>query len=115
MRFGGSVTGPQTVGEGMRIEHGHLLSSAGEGFSLAEESFPTVDGKGCVRVRTNFYSVPVKPHTVVHAKVLPAYVEVWHDGQCVARHERCYRIQQQILDLETLSGRFGAKAWRTGR
>jgi hypothetical protein len=53
-----------------------------------------------VRVRTNSYSVPVKPHTVVHAKVLPAYVEVWHEGQCVARHERCYRIQQQILDLE---------------
>ena len=91
---------PQTVGEGMRIEHDHLLSSTGEGFSLAEESFPTVDSKGCVRVRTNFYSVPVKPHTVVHAKVLPAYVEVWHEGQCVARHERCYRIQQQILDLE---------------
>jgi hypothetical protein len=91
---------PQTVGEGMRIEHDHLLSSVGEGFSLAEESFPTVDSKGCVRVRTNFYSVPVKPHTVVHAKVLPAYVEVWHEGRCVARHERCYRIQQQILDLE---------------
>jgi transposase len=91
---------PQTVGEGMRIEHDHLLSSAGEGFSLAEESFPTVDSKGCVRVRTNFYSVPVKPHTMVHAKVLPAYIEVWHEGRCVARHERCYRIQQQILDLE---------------
>ena len=91
---------PQTVGQGMRIEHDHLLSSVGEGFSLAEESFPTVDSKGCVRVRTNFYSVPVKAHTVVHAKVLPAYVEVWHEGRCVARHERCYRIQQQILDLE---------------
>jgi hypothetical protein len=59
-----------------------------------------VDSKGCIRVRTNFYSVPVKPHTVVHAKVLPAYVEVWHEGRCVARHERCYRMQQQILDLE---------------
>ena len=84
----------------MRIEHDHLQSSAAEGFSLAEESFPTVDSKGCVRVRTNSYSVPVKAHTVVHAKVLPAYVEVWHEGRCVARHERCYRIQQQILDLE---------------
>jgi hypothetical protein len=91
---------PQTVGEGMRIEQDHLQSSASEGFSLAEESFPTVDSKGCVRVRTNCYSVPVKAHTVVHAKVLPAYVEVWHEGRCVARHERSYRIQQQILDLE---------------
>src|SRR5688572_4358253 len=91
---------PQTVGEGIRIEHDHLLSLADEGFSLAEESFPTVDSKGCVRVRTNFYSVPVKPRAVVHAKVLPAYVEVWHEGRCVARHERSYRLQQQVLDLE---------------
>jgi hypothetical protein len=69
--------------------------------SSIDSSFCTErDSKGCVRVRTNFYSVPVKPHTVVQAKVLPAYVEVWHEGRCVARHERCYRIQQQILDLE---------------
>jgi len=27
-------------------------------------------------------------------------MELWHDGRCVARHERCYRGQQQILDLE---------------
>jgi hypothetical protein len=91
---------PQTVGEGMRIEHDYLQPAVREGFSLAEENFPTVDSKGCVRVRTNFYSVPVKAHTKIHAKVLPAYVEVWHEGRCVARHERCYRTQKQILDLE---------------
>ena len=27
-------------------------------------------------------------------------VEVWHGGKRVARHERCYRRQQKILDLE---------------
>ena len=91
---------PQTVGEGMQIEHGHLLPLAEEGFPLAEESFPTVDSKRRVRVRTNFYSTPVQPGRVVQAKVWPAYVEVWQEGQCVARHERCYRIQQEILDLE---------------
>ena len=91
---------PQTVGEGMQIEHGYLLALAEEGFPLAEESFPTVDSKRRVRVCTNFYSAPVQPGTVVEAKVLPAYVEVWQEGRCVARHERCYRIQQEILNLE---------------
>ena len=27
-------------------------------------------------------------------------MEVWHEGQCVARHERCYSRVQEILDLE---------------
>ena len=47
-KIGGRV---QTVGEGMQIEHPHLLALSREGFSLAEDSFPRVDGKGCVRVR----------------------------------------------------------------
>jgi hypothetical protein len=33
-------------------------------------------------------------------RVLPAEVEVWHDGQRVAVHERCYSRRQQVLDLE---------------
>jgi hypothetical protein len=36
-----------------------------------------VDGKGCVKVRTNCYSTPLKPGTHAHVKLLPAYVEVW--------------------------------------
>jgi hypothetical protein len=27
-------------------------------------------------------------------------VEIWHEGRCVARHERCYSRLQEILDLE---------------
>jgi len=38
--------------------------------------------------------------TQVQAKAYASIVEFWHDGRCVARHERCYRRQQQILDLE---------------
>lgn len=33
-------------------------------------------------------------------RVLPAVVEVWHEGQRVAVHERCYGRRQQVLDLE---------------
>jgi hypothetical protein len=36
----------------------------------------------------------------VQIKVLPAYVEIWHEGKQVARHERCYSRRQEILDLE---------------
>jgi hypothetical protein len=90
----------QTIGVAMQAEQEHLLPLPLEGFDLAEVSFPRVDGSGCVRVRTNFYSVPVRAGTAVEAKVYPAHVELWHEGECVARHERCYSRQQQILDLE---------------
>jgi hypothetical protein len=88
------------VGVAMQAEQEHLLPSPGESFDLAEVSFPRVDGSGCVRVRTNFYSAPVRSGSAVGARVYPARVELWQEGECVARHERCYGRQQQILDLE---------------
>ncbi len=84
----------------MEIERQHLLPLAEEGFELAETSFPTVDGKGCVKVRTNWYSTPVKPGSRVRARLLPAYVEVWQERKLVARHERSYGRYVQVLDLE---------------
>jgi len=91
---------PHTVGEAMSIEREHLLPLAGEGFELAEISFPVVDGKGCVKVRTNCYSTPLKPGTRPRVKLLPAYVEVWQERACLARHERSFARYQQVLDLE---------------
>lgn len=91
---------PHTVGEAMRMEREHLLSSPTEGFDLAETSFPIVDGKGCVKVRTNFYSTPLRPGTSARVSLLPAYVEVWQERECVARHERSFERYQQVLDLE---------------
>jgi len=91
---------PQTVGEAMQIEREHLLPLPAEGFDLAETSFPIVDGKGCVKARTNFYSTPLRPGTNARVKLLPAYVEVWHERACVARHERSFDRYQQVLDLE---------------
>jgi transposase len=91
---------PMQVGAAMRAECEHLLAMAEPRFDLAEVSFPVVDGLGCVRVRTNAYSVPLKQGTRVQAKVYSTYIEIWQEGRCVARHERCYSRQQQILDLE---------------
>ena len=89
-----------TIGVAMQAEQEHLLPLPREGFELAEVSFPRVDGSGCVRVRTNFYSVPARAGSVVEARVYPGQVELWQEGECVARHERCYGRRQQILDLE---------------
>lgn len=90
----------ESVGAAMLMEQPYLLPVAAEPFDLAEVSFPTVDGLRCVRVRTNRYSVPLKPGTRVEARVNADSVELWHEGRRVARHERCFSRQQQVLDLE---------------
>jgi hypothetical protein len=88
----------ETVGAAMLIEHAHVLPLAAESFELVEISFPSVDGLHCVRVRTNCYSVPLRPGSKVEARVNADSVELWHEGKRVAHHERCYSRQQRILD-----------------
>src|SRR5271169_4146789 len=90
----------QPVGAAMIEERVHLLPLAEQGFELVEVCFPRVDGLGCVRVRTNLYSVPAKPGRTVEARLYPSYVEIRDEGRCIARHERCYGRCQQVLDLE---------------
>ena len=53
-----------------------------------------------MKVRTNFYSTPLRAGTRAQAKLLPAYVEVWQERECVARHERSFGRYEQVLDLE---------------
>lgn len=90
----------ETAGVLGERERAHLLPLPAAGFDLAAVSFPQVDASGCVRVRTNAYSVPLRPGTRVTARLAAATLEVWHEGRCVARHERCYQVRQQVLDLE---------------
>jgi hypothetical protein len=119
----------QRVGQAMAEERDHLLALPVEGFDLAEISFPIVDGGGCVRTNAystpvrpgTTVQVKVYPAHLnrvqfeTHGSVCPIVtlikgrnydfqtgrgLEVWHDGRCVARHERCYSRRQQILDLE---------------
>jgi hypothetical protein len=84
----------------MLVEREHLLPLATEGFDLASLHFPAVNGSGCVRVLTNFYSAPLPVGTTVEVKVYSAYVEIWHQGKRVARHERCYARHKKVLELE---------------
>src|SRR5438128_2375330 len=90
----------QSVGAGMVIETEHLLPVASEGFELGEVSFLVVDGKGCVKARTNWYSTPLRAGAKARVNVLPAWLEVWHEGRCVARHERNYGRGRQVFNLE---------------
>jgi transposase len=89
-----------TIGAAMVIEREHLRPLAEEGFDLAAVSFPVVNGGGTVNVLTNFYSVPLPAGTKVQARTHAAYVEIWREGACVARHERCFGRQQKVLNLE---------------
>src|SRR5688572_5132605 len=50
---------------------------------------------------TNFYSGRVKPtRSFMRRSSAPSLGRSLAEGRCVARHERSYRLQQQILDLE---------------
>jgi len=112
----------ETSGALMIRERDFLRALPKQGVDLTEVSFPTVDSGGCVMVRTNRYSTPLRPGMSAQAKLYPAYIEIWSEGQRVARHERCYQRRQQILDLEhylePLSRKPGALAgstrWRNG-
>ena len=90
----------ECVGALLLIEKEYLLPLPAEEFDLAEVSFPRVDQAGCAKVRTNFYSVPLKSGTVVEARVYSSVVEFRHTGVRIAQHERSYDRAQQILDLE---------------
>jgi transposase len=106
-----------SVGAAMALEREHLLPSVKEGFDLAAVRFPVVNTSGCVKVLTNSYSVPLVTGTEVEAKIHASCIEVWRQGKCVARHERCFGRQQKVLDLnhypEALERKPGALAGAT--
>ena len=51
----------------------------------------------CEPICTRFRPSPGK---TVEVRLYPSYVEIRDEGRCIARHERCYERQQQVLDLE---------------
>jgi len=74
-------------------------ASGGE-LRVGRGSFPKVDQAGCAKVRTNFYSVPLRSGSVVEARVYCSIVEFRQNDVWVAQHERSYERAQQIHDLE---------------
>lgn len=89
-----------SVAAGLVFERAALLPKPAESFDLAEECFPLVDAKGCIRVKTNLYSTPLSPLTRVRVRLLPTKVEVWAKGVPVAVHERSFLKRQEVYSLE---------------
>lgn len=89
-----------TVEAGLIFEKAALRHLPEEGFELADELFPMVDAKGCVRVKTNLYSTPLKPGVRARVRVLPTAIEIWSENKLVARHQRCYGRRQERYELE---------------
>ena len=89
-----------TIAAAMEQERPHLLPLVAEGFALEDVLYPVVDGKGCVRVKTNWYSTPLDAGVRAMVKVWPSEVEIFRDFECVARHPRCYGRCHQLFNLE---------------
>jgi transposase len=102
-----------TVGEALALERGFLRPLPRERFELSEVADPRVDAKSRIRVRTNWYSVPVSlVGRVVHVRINPMTIEVSHGGRVVASHPRLHlrNTERLVLDhyLELLAERPGA-------
>jgi transposase len=93
-----------SVRELFKTEQPRLKAVPATPFDLHEQMRLTVDTGGCVRVKTNRYSTPLTPGTRAEVKLDATHVEVRHQGQPVARHERCYRLRQEVLALEHYLG-----------
>lgn len=90
-----------TVGQASEQERAALLPLVAEGFPLHDVLYRlVVDGRGRVRVKTNWYSAPVPPGVRVTAVVGPMLVEIVHDNKRVAQHQRCYARGHELLNLE---------------
>jgi hypothetical protein len=92
------------IGGAMVEERDRLLELAEQGFEVGDLCFPRVDGLGCVRVRTNVYSVPARPGQTVEVRLYPNHLEIRDEGRMIAHHQRSYGHQQQVLDLEHYLG-----------
>jgi len=60
-----------------------------------------VNPESVIRFETNSYSVPehLMGQTVT-VRVLPRELRIYHDGELVAQHERCFQRKKRIRDLD---------------
>ena len=94
----------ETVDEAFAREQSRLRRLPNEEFDLSECLKCKVDDHACVCVKHNRYSTPLRPGTEAEVRVDASHVEVRWQGELVARHSRCYRVQQEILVLEHYLG-----------
>ena len=93
-----------TVGEAFEREQTQLKPRPPEDFEVCEHLQCSVDPNGCVRLKNNRYSTPLRPGICAEVRVDASHVEVRFKGEIVARHERCYAAQREVLSLEHYLG-----------
>lgn len=70
-------------------------------FDTAKSQSHRVDSFATVRFEKNSYSVPVEyGGKMVGVKVYPEEIKIYHDGQVIATHCRCFEKAQSIYQLE---------------
>ena len=94
----------ENVCEAFDLERQHLKKRPAQDFDLHEKCHCVVDANGCVRVKHNRYSTPLRPGTQAEVSVDASHIEVRWQGTLLARHERCYLVQQEVLALEHYLG-----------
>ncbi len=57
----------------------------------------------CVRGRPTATRSPLPPGTLIEARLQADYVELWHQGKRVVRHERCYSASSRYSISNTTS------------
>jgi transposase len=91
----------RSIAEQWAQERPRLRGLPSKAFEVAEVSSPRVDEKGRVRVRTNWYSVPIGlVGRRVEVRLRTGWVEVLHSGRLVAAHERVYGRNEERLKLD---------------
>lgn len=100
-RLGPKPHQDQTIRSLFEQEQSQLLQSKHPDFEACVYSDTRVDKRSLVTVDTNCYSVPVVyAHHDVHIKRFAERVEVWHEGELITRHPRCFEKGQFILTAE---------------
>jgi transposase len=95
------ITGREhSIAEARQQERSALQPLAAGSFDAGCRQEAKVDSKGCVQAHTNYYSTPLAPGLSVEVRSSATRVEVWHQGRCVAWHERLYVRYGQSLNLE---------------
>jgi len=94
----------ETIDEAFAREQARLKRRPTEEFDLSDCLRCKVDDQACVRVKHNRYSTPLRPGADAEVRVDASPVEVRWKGELVARHVRCYQVQQEILQLDHYLG-----------
>lgn len=90
-----------TVGEQFIAEKTSLYPLPPYRFDPAKRSEGKVNPYSTVRFDTNSYSVPVKYcGKIVSIRGLPERVEIFYEGEKIASHQRCFRHQESIYQME---------------